>query len=162
MFDRFSALRPAYQSTGTARNSFAFNAFNIRATYGTFLWQRYFLEFLLPRARHYAHDFGNHIAGTPDVDLVANTNILALDLIHIMQGRVTDSNTTNEHRLQSGNGCNGSSTANLKIHICDKCNFFLGRKFMGNGPAWCTCNKTKPLLQAYLINLVDNTIDIVR
>jgi len=64
-----------------------------------------------------------------------------------MQGRVRHGGSADKHRLEAGYRRNCTSSPNLKLHIPDPGDFFLGREFACDRPPRCPRYKTEPVLQ---------------
>ena len=78
-----------------------------------------------------------------------------------MQCGVGDSDAAHLHGFESRHRCNCAGAAHLKLHILQQGDFFLGGKFVSNGPARLTGTKTQLLLQLDCIDLKHHTVNFV-
>ena len=78
-----------------------------------------------------------------------------------MQCGIADSHTTDENRFQTRNRRDGAGAPHLKLHGEQPGHFFLRREFARDGPARCARHEAEPLLQAEVIHLIDDAINVV-
>ena len=80
-------------------------------------------------------DLWNDIASSANHDTVADMQIQARDLIHIVQGCVGDRNATDKGGLQPRNGCYRPGSTYLKVDVLDNRGGFLCCELVGDCPA---------------------------
>src|SRR5688572_2364859 len=96
---RFFALRRAIQAASATRDRLPFFALDRRAAHRTLRWQLDFARIVRTAIDDDFDDFGNHIAGATDDDGIADAHILASHFVHVVQRRVADCHTADEHWL---------------------------------------------------------------
>ena len=79
-----------------------------------------------------------------------------------MQRGVANRYASHKYRLEPGDWCDRASTADLEFHVFNDRQFFLRRKFLGNGPSGGTGDKPQLPLQCQAVYLEDNAIDFIR
>ena len=107
------ALVGAKQSTDATRNRFVLASLNIGATGRAFGRQRNSARVRRPTVRDDGNDLRNHVAGAAHDHGVADTHVLALDLVHVVQRCVADGDATDEDGLQASDGRKRASPPDL-------------------------------------------------
>ena len=110
---------------------------------------------------HHAHDLRDHIARTLHHNRVANADILARDLIFIVQRRIGDDDATHRDGLEFSHRRQGTRATDLDFNIAQDGDGLFRREFMGLRPARRARHETKTRLRAQIIHLVNNTVDII-
>ena len=161
MLQLSNRLRITGKAASAATHNFPFraNGFALayRANSGKFI--RHTISRPVSDKRLY--NLRNNITCTLQDNMIANTNIFAQNFIFIMQGGIRYHHAANIDRPQSGNRGKCACASHLDINIFDNGAGFFCREFMRNRPTWCTANLTKPALIAMIINLINNTINII-
>ncbi len=116
---------------------------------------------VLARFRQGANDLGNHVAGTPDDNPVADLQILAPDLVLIVQGGIADRDPADEHRLQARHWCELAGAPDLHLDVEQPGDDFLGGKLVRDGKARRTRGTAQQFLPVEAIHLVDDAVDFV-
>ena len=78
-----------------------------------------------------------------------------------MQGRIGDSDASDEHRLESRHGCHCTGASDLYIDAEQFSHFLFCRELMGHGPTRCARDKTHLALRLDAVDLVHYAIDII-
>ncbi len=95
------------------------------------------------------------------IDRVADADVLARDLVLVVQRRVGNDHATHRNRLELGHRRQRARAAHLDLDIAqDRCRL-LGRKLVRDGPSRRARHEAEPLLQIEPVHLVDDTVDIV-
>ena len=81
------------------------------------------------------HHIGDDIAGSFNNHGVANTDVFALDFIHIVQGSAFDGHAADMDRRQLGHRGQRADPADLRNDIQDGGRCLDGREFIRRGPA---------------------------
>ena len=108
------------------------------------------------------HHFGNHVTGATHDYRVADSNILALDLVLVVQGRVRDRNAADKYRLETRDRCQGSGAPDLYIDVDEPGHFFFRRELVRDRPARRARYKSKRILLFYQVDLEHHAIDVIR
>ena len=85
-----------------------------------------------------------------------------MDFVHIMQSGIAYGDASHKYRLEPGDWRNRAGTADLEFHVFNDRQFFLRRKFLGNGPSGGTGDEPQLPLQCQAVYLEDNAIDFIR
>ena len=114
-----------------------------------------------PPVQYNLDHFRNHIACPANNDGITDAHILALDLVHVVQGRIADRYAGNSDRPETRNRCDCPRASNLEFDVLDKCQLLLGRKLVCDGPAWRATDETETGLLLETVDLVDDPVDLV-
>ena len=109
--------------------------------------------------QHGRHHFGNHVAGAADDDTVADQQVLAADLVLVVQGGVGDVDTADEHRLQPRHRRQHTGAPHLHEDVVERGDGLFGRILVRQGEARRPGHEAGLLLQGTVIELVDHAID---
>ena len=161
MLQRLDSLRLAKEPSRTTSDRFAVFAHHRGLAYRTFFGQRNRLETVRPLAQHDGSHFGYHIASAPDDDSVADTDVLAMQLINVVQRCITHGNPANEYRFQTSDRRQSAGSPDLEFNGFDQGEFFLRRKLVRDGPARRTRHETQLALQCETVDLVHDAVDVV-
>ena len=93
--------------------------------------------FFRATAGYNADDLGNDISSPANDYSIANTNIFAVQLVDVMQGRVADGYTADKNRFQPRNRGQCSGSPYLKLDTLNYGQLLLGRKLMSDSPPGC-------------------------
>ncbi len=88
-----------------------------------------------PLFRDDAHDLRDHVAGALDHHRIADANVLARDLVLIVQGGVLHHHAAHRHRLQPRHRRQLAGAADLDLDAFQHGFGLFGGEFMRNGPA---------------------------
>ena len=157
MLERFAALGGTDQPAGTARHGLAFDTLDRRATDRACLGQ-------LDRRRVLAAprdflDLGDHIARATHHQHVADTHILALDFVHVVQRRVGDGHPAHEHRFEFGHRRKRAGAPDLEFHRVKPRGGFFGRKLARNRPARRPGDEAQLVAYGGIIDLEHTAVD---
>ena len=103
-------------------------------------------------------DLRNDIPGAPHHHPIADAHVLALQFVHVVEGRVADGDPAHEDRLQLGHWCQGAASSHREPYVAHDGICLLGCKLVGNGPAWCSRDGTEYTLLIEIIHLVDHAV----
>ena len=115
--ERLLALRAAGESARAARRGLPRYALHRRIAHGAAARQLDGSRAFWPTLDAHLHDFRNHIPGTAHHHGVAHSNIVPLNLIHIVQRHVTHGRAAYEYRLQARDRRQCSGASHLELHI---------------------------------------------
>ena len=160
MFERFFTLRGTKQAARTAGYRFAFHPFNIGMTDRALRGERYLAGIFWALLNNHPNHLWNNITGTAHDHRIVNAQAQALNFIGIVQGGITDHHPGHQHRFQARYRRDRPGTANLKLHIFDLGDLFLGRELEGSGPARCACHKAQAFLRLQGVNFDHYAINI--
>ena len=107
------------------------------------------------------HHLRNDVTCPLHDNSVTDTDILAGNLILVVQRRVGDHHTSNRHRPQLGHRRQRTGTTHLDVDAQKLGLRLLGWKLVGDGPARRTADETQSLLEIQPVHLVDNPIDVI-
>src|SRR4030065_354840 len=79
--------------------------------------------------------FGDDVAGLADDDGVADANVLAGDLVFVVEGGHLDGGAGEDDGLHHGAGGERSGAADGDEDVLDDGRLLLGRELIGDGPA---------------------------
>ena len=103
----------------------------------------------------------DHVTGALNDDGIADAHVLAGDLVLVVQRRIGDHDTAHCHGFEFGDRRQRAGATDLDFDIAQDGRYFLGRKFMRDGPTWRTRDEAQPLLPIYTVDLVDDAVDVV-
>ena len=111
--------------------------------------------------QNHGQDLRNHVAGPLKHHHIADTDVLAGDLILVVQGRPRNQHAAHVHRFQFGHGRQRAGAPHLDPDLLQDGRGLFGGKLPRHGPAWRAPDKTKAPLQAKVVQLVHHAIDVV-
>ena len=117
MDNRLGALGLAIQTACAANQDFTVMLLYVRTTNRTVVRNHDIPDCRAALFEYDFNNFGNDIPCSPDDHLVTDFHIQPANLIHVMQGCITDRYPANENRFESGNRRDSARPANLKFHI---------------------------------------------
>jgi hypothetical protein len=162
MQQRLLALRRTEQAARAPRDRFVGQPLDRRAAFGALRRQDELPGARLARARHDANDFGDHVAGAPHDDRVADAHILAPHFVLVVQRRVGDGDAADEHRLQPRHRRDRAGAAHLHVDREHLGGHLLGRKLVRKCPARLARDEPELALQRGRVDLVDDAVDLER
>jgi hypothetical protein len=150
---------PQKEAAGAARDGFVLGSFHGRSANGALggHLERPVARALLLDAR----DFGNDVARAAHHHRVALPDVLAADLVLVVQRRVHDRGAAHEDRLQARDGRDGAGAAHLEFDVEQFGGRFLGGEFVRDGPARRARDEAQLLLVGVAVDLVDDAVDVV-
>ena len=162
MQQRLLALRAANKTAGAAGDRFTLLAIYTRPAHRAA--RRHLEHFCVawPAFRNDRNDLGNHVAGTPHDDGVADSNVLAANLVFVMQRGVGNRDAADEHRSQARHRRQRAGAADLDIDTDQLRNRFLRRKLVSDRKARRARYVAEQLLIGARIDSVNNAVDFVR
>ena len=107
------------------------------------------------------HDLRDHIARALDDDGVADANILAFDLVGIVQRRVLHDDPADRDRIESRDRRERAGAPDLDVDRAQHGRRALRGKFVGHRPTRRARNEAEALLIREIVDLVDDAVDIV-
>ncbi len=119
------------------------------------------LGVLRPLVGDDAHHLRDHVAGALDHDCVADPDVLALDLVLIVQGDVLHDHAADADRLELADRRERAGAADLDLDVAQHGGRLLGGEFMRDRPARRARHEAEPLLPVEPVDLVDDAVDVV-
>ena len=119
----------------TAVGGFGFHTKNFRTTNRTSSWHSEGSLISGSQLGHGASDLRNDVSCTFDNHRISDADVLAKDLVFVVQGGAGDFNAVNANRLQYGYRSQGSSSANGNDDILQPCDPLRSGELTGDGPA---------------------------
>ena len=107
------------------------------------------------------HDLRDHVTGLVNHDRIADTHVLASDLVDVVQSRTGNRGTRNRHRVELRNRSEHACAPHLHANLAQDGGFFFRRELEGNGPARGARREPKGILRRKGINLHDDAVDVV-
>jgi len=106
-------------------------------------------------------DLRDDIPGALNDDPVADADILAFDLILVVQGGAADGDAADLDRLHDRHRGEGAGAADLDLNIKNLRHLLAGRKLEGDRPARAPASGAKLFLVRYAVDLDDDAVDFV-
>ena len=161
------ALRRADQPAGAAAHRIDFAgdrihlAHRMAAASRTKIGKGESFRGLGPLLLDHAENLRDDVAGTLDDDGIADADVLARDLVFIVQGGVLHDDAADGHRLELGDGGQRAGASDLNFDVVEDGGRLLGREFVRDGVARRTRDEAQTLLEIEPVELVDDAVDIV-
>src|SRR5579883_1076301 len=114
-----------------------------------------------PSLGHHRDDLRDDVAGALDDDGVAVAEVLARDLVLVMQRRARDDDAADIDRLEIGPGGEDTGTPDGDLDRFQHRHSLLGGKFVGQRPARRPAHHAEPRLPIEAVDLVDDAVDVV-
>ena len=114
-----------------------------------------------PLLEHDAHHLRDHVAGAADDHRVADADVLARDLVLVVQRGVGHDHAADRHRLELGGRRERAGAADLDLDVEQPVVASCGRELVGDGPARRARDEAQPLLPVEPVDLVDDAVDVV-
>ena len=111
--------------------------------------------------RHETEDLRNDVACALHDHRVALADVLAGDLVLVVQRGVGDDNTTHGHGLKPRDGGESTRAAHLDIDLLQHRRRLLGGELVGEAPAWAARHEAEALLPVEAVHLVDDAVDVI-
>ncbi len=114
-----------------------------------------------PALGHDPDDLRDDVAGALDDDGVADADILARDLVLVVQGGALHDDAADGDRLERRDRGQRALPADRDQDVAQHRLRLLGRKFVRERPARRAADHAEPLLQREIVDLVDDAVDVV-
>lgn len=111
--------------------------------------------------QHDRDDLGDDIAGALQHDGVAYADVLAGDLVLVVEGGIADHHAADGHGREAGHGRQGAGAADLDVDALQHGGRLLRGELVGDGPAGATGDESEALLPVQPVDLVDHPVDVV-
>ena len=109
-----------------------------------------------------AHDLGDHVAGLLQDDAVADADVLAPDLVEVVERRPGDGRTGHLGRREVGDRRERSRPPDVRDDVLDRALDLLGRELVGDRPARRAADHAQSLLLVEAVDLDDDAVGLVR
>lgn len=167
MLEALDQLRIADQPAGTAPVGVQLAGLLVMLAHGRTATDRTFRREIIgirpPLAVrvHHSHDLRDDITGALDHDRVADADVLALQLILVVQGGIGHNDTADRDRGQPRNRGQLAGPSHLDVDILQQGRGLFGREFVRDGPAWLARVETHALLPVQPVHLVDHAVNVI-
>ena len=118
------------------------------------------LRALGPLLQHHADDLRDHVAGALQDHGVADPDVLARDLVGVVQGGVLDHHAPDRHRQQPRHRGDRAGAAHLDVDGLQDRPRALGGELACDRPAGRAGDETQALLPVQAVDLVDHPVDV--
>ncbi len=108
----------------------------------------------------HAHHLGDHVAGAPHDHRVADPDVLAPQLVLVVQRRVGHGDAAHEHRLEPRHRRQRAGAPDLDLDAEHLRRRLLGRELVRDREARRARHEAQPLLRSELVDLVDHAVDL--
>ena len=154
-------LGRADQPAGAAADGLPLGTNGERAALRAVIGEDEWLGRFRPPGQHDLDHLRDHVARPLDHHRVADADVLALDIVLVVQRGPGDHDAANRDRRQLGHRRQGTRPADLDRDRLDDRLGLLGRELVGDGPARRPADEAQPLLQVDPVDLVDHAVDVV-
>ena len=161
MADGLLALRGADQPAGAAHRHLPLRPRRLRAAYRAVAGKTERLRPLGTALGDDADHLGDHVAGPAHPDRIPDPDVLALDLVLIVQRRVGDRGPADHHRVEPRDGGEGPGAAHLHVDADQTGQRLLGRILVRDGPAWRPRHLADHLPRPQVVQLEHDAVDVV-
>ena len=151
------------QAAGTAPCHKTGLADHEAAAPGAFVGELVRLRTGRPSIKDNGNNLRDHVvAGALDHDGIPFPNILSRDLVLVMQSGALNDHAAHGNRSEKRDRRQRAHAADLDVDLfAVTVSRLLRRKFMGERPARRPADHAQPLLQGQIVDLVDDTVDVV-
>ena len=108
-----------------------------------------------------AEDLRDHVAGPLQHHGVADADVLAGDLVLVVQRGAGDDDAADIDRLKPCDRGQRAGAADLDVDLFEQRDGLLGGEFPGDGPAWGAADEAHSALQREVVDFVDDAVDVV-
>ncbi len=108
-----------------------------------------------------ADDLRDDITGAAQDHEIADADILALDLVLVVEGGIRDDDAADGDGFEARRRGQGTRAADLDVDVFQTRRGFLRGKFVRDGPARGARDEAEALLQVEAVDLVDHAVDVV-
>ncbi len=112
-------------------------------------------------AGHRPHDLRDDVSGPLHDHRVADADVLAADVVLVVQRRLLDDDAAHLHRLQHGEGVEAAGAPHVDGDLQQLRRRLDGRELVGHGPARLSSHVAQPLLQRQPVDLHHQAVDLV-
>ena len=166
MLEPLDSLRRADETAGAAAHHVFFSlvvhlAHRRRAAGGTGVRELVGVRAMRPLVEQDFHHLRDHVARALDHDGVADANILARNLVLVVQRRVLHDDAANGDRIEPRDRRERAGAANLDVDRAQHRRRALRRKFVRDSPSRRARDEAEALLIREIVDLVDDAVDIV-
>ena len=112
-------------------------------------------------AHNRPHDLGDDIARPLHDHRIADTDVLAADVVLVVEGRLLDDDTAYLHRLQHGKRVEAAGAAHVDRDLQELGRRLDGRELVGDRPARLPPYVAQPLLEVEAVDLHNQAVDLV-
>ena len=106
-------------------------------------------------------DLRDDVAGALDDDGVADADVLAMDVVFVVERREADGGAADVHGLEDGVGVEAAGAADVDADVEELRRRLDGRELVGDGPARLASDEAKALLEGEVVDLDDDAVDFV-
>ena len=160
MAQPFQRLSRADQAAGAAPHRLALFPHRVAAALRTDIGWSERLAIVRPLLLDHADDLRNHIAGALHHHGVAGADVLARNLVLVVERRAGNGDAADVHRLKL---CDRSQRPGAPDRDRDAVEHglgLLGRELVGDGPAWRAAGGAETLLPIETVDLEDDAVDL--
>ena len=161
MLQPLHRLRRADQPAGAAAHHIIANPHRMAATGRADIREDKCRAPPRPIGIHHRNNLRNNIARALQNHPVPRADILARNLILIVQGGVRNRNAAHHHRLHHRARRQRPGAADLNVDAQQSGDGLLSREFPGNRPARRAADKTQPGLPIQPVELIDHAINLI-
>ena len=162
MQQRLLALRGTEEAACAARDRFVGETRDCRPAFGALRRHHERLRIARTLFRHDADDFGDHVAGTAHDHGIADVDILAPDLILVVQRRVGHRDAADEHGREPRDGRDRTGAPDLDVDPEHLGRHLFRRELVRHGPARFARDEPERALRGERVDLVDDAVDVER
>ena len=116
------------------------------------------------RVSFVSHDLDHlrdDVARALHAHIVADAHVEQLYLVFVMQRRVGDDDAADRHGMQLGDRRQRAGAPDLYLYGLDAGGGLLGGEFVGDRPARAARHETEAVLQGEVVNLVNDSVDVI-
>ena len=115
---------------------------------------------LLDDVRRRRDDLRDHVAGAQHDHLLARPDVLAREVLLVVQRRHADAHAADDHRLEHGVGAHVAELADVPHHLLQSRHGGRRRELPGDRPARVAPDRAEPALQRQVVDLDDDAVDL--
>jgi len=110
---------------------------------------------------HRTNDLGDDVAGSPDDDHVAGAHVFRRHLVLVVERGVRDGDAADEDRFEQCIGRGGAVGADRDRNVDEASRPLLRGHLVGDGPPWGAGGAAQHPLRFEIVDLHDDTIELV-
>ena len=115
---------------------------------------------MLDHVRRRGDDLGDHVARPQDDHVLACPDVLAHDVLLVVQGRELDRHAAGRHRLEDRIGAQVAELAHVPHHLVQPRDRGRGRELPSHRPARVATDRAEPALERQVGHLDHNAVDL--
>ena len=161
MAEPLDLLRRADQAAGAAAHDLALLAHRMAAADRADGREFERLRVRRPLLQHHRDDLRDDVARALHDHGVADADVLARDLVLVVQRGVGDHHAAHGDGLELGDRRQRTGAADLDVDLAQHGRRLLGGEFVGDGPARRARLETEATLQIEVVDLVDDAVDVI-